>query len=80
MQTKIQKWGNSLAVRLPKQIAKKFSLNEGSVVTVTNDKTHVLIHRVKRPHLGLKDLIARIDSKNMHKETGWGSPRGKEIW
>jgi len=45
MTTKIQKWGNSLAVRLPKEIARKLTLQEGSEVVIREDQKHVIIER-----------------------------------
>ena len=80
METKIQKWGNRLAVRLPKRIATKFELQEGSWVLVTEGKENIIIKRSSHKKPPLKDLVDDINSKNIHNETSWNSPQGKEVW
>lgn len=50
MTTKVQKWGNSLAVRLPKEVAQKLHLKEGSKVEVRQDAAHIVIQ-----HVGISD-------------------------
>lgn len=83
MTTKIQKWGNSLAMRLPKELANSFNLRVGSEVTfITNDDSFSIQPqiKVKIPKYTLEDLVAGITLKNRHKEFDWGKPMGKEIW
>ena len=46
MTTKIKKWGNSLAVRLPKRLMTRLNLQEGSEVMVDEREQNVLITRV----------------------------------
>ena len=45
MTTKVQKWGNSLAVRLPKEMIRRLALKEGSGVVVRHDRDMIIIHR-----------------------------------
>ena len=81
METNIQKWGNSLGVRLPKQIALNQSLKAGSRVVVTETKTGIAIEVVKKPRkYTLAELLKGATKENMHKETDWGDPVGNEIW
>lgn len=83
MTTKIQKWGNSLAMRLPKKLADSFNLKAGSqIVFITNSDGFTIRPeiKVKIPKYTLEDLVAGITSKNRHKEFDWGKPMGKEIW
>ena len=82
IETKIKKWGNSLALRLPKEIARKFRLFEDSKVSVFSDSKIISI-RLSRPttkKLILDELLAKINPKNKHEELKWSSPQGKEIW
>jgi len=77
--TKVQKWGNSLAVRLPQNIAKEADMEEGSALSLhTENRTVVLKPARKKPVL--QGLIAKIKPRNIHKEVDWGKPQGKEIW
>ncbi len=80
--TIIRKWGNSIAVRLPKASAHKFGLREGSTVRIVEEeKTHSLSLRPLREHeYTLKELLSRVTPKNRHKLIDWGLPRGKEVW
>jgi antitoxin MazE len=80
METTIQKWGNSLGVRLPKSVALSQSLKEGSRVKVTETKTGIAIEIKKKQPLSLAVLLKGITKDNIHAEVDWGKARGKEIW
>lgn len=80
MATKIQKWGNSLAVRLPKEMADKLSLKEGSWVELISRMDSLVMKHVNEPELNLKEMLAKIKPENLHEEWDMGPPRGKEIW
>jgi antitoxin MazE len=81
METSIQKWGNSLGVRLPKNIALNQSLKEGSRVVVTETKTGIAIEAVKKTRkYTLAELLKGTTKDKLHKETDWGGPVGNEIW
>ena len=80
METSIQKWGNSLGVRLPKQLAKKQSLKAGTKVLVTETKTGVAIEVIEGGRASLADLVKHISPKNLHSETEWDVSVGKEVW
>jgi antitoxin MazE len=84
MTTKIQKWGNSLAMRLPKELANSFNLKPGSEVSfITNDNNFTIQPKIKAkiPQYTLEELVAGITPKNRHKMV-WpdDKPRGKEVW
>jgi antitoxin MazE len=80
METKIQKWGNSLGVRIPSSIAKRQSIQAGSIVTVEETADAISIRVVKNKPETLAELVAQITPENQHPEVDWGEPRGKEIW
>ena len=83
MTTKIQKWGNSLAMRLPKELANNFNLKAGSQVTFITSKDSFSVQpqiKVKISKYTLEGLVKGITKKNRHKEFDWGKPMGKEIW
>ena len=76
METKIQKWGNSLAVRLPREVTKKFaSLREGSPVVVTEERARIVVKPLLRGRATLKELVGRITPENLHAEADWGDAR-----
>jgi antitoxin MazE len=78
--TKISKWGNSLAVRVPLAIARQASLNEGDCVAMALDGEGRIVLRPTRRKYELSELVAEITPRNRHQETDWGSPQGGESW
>ncbi len=80
METTIQKWGNSLAVRLPKDIARNLNLREGSRVAVREQKKEIVVSPAAKTRITLKERLALITPENIREEIDWGKPRGKEVW
>lgn len=80
MQLNIAKWGNSLAVRLPSQIAKESRLEEGATVTIEVQKDGTLILTPMRRKFDLADLLARMPDAPKSGEVDWGRPEGDEAW
>ena len=79
MKTKIQKWGNSLGVRLPKNIAEQKALHEGLGVSVVLKNNQIVIEPVEG-ELSLEALLSVVSKDNLHEETEWSDVRGNEIW
>ena len=80
MRTQIQKWGNSLALRIPKSFATESSIEEGSLVDMSIIEGRLVIEPICEPTYTLEDLLARITKENIHAEVDTGSPTGKEVW
>lgn len=79
MFTTIQRWGNSLAVRIPKAFAAQAELDENAHVEIAiQDKTIVI--RPARAEYSLKELVRSITVRNRHREFEWGEPVGNEAW
>lgn len=79
MRTRVAKWGNSLAVRIPRDCAKELGLGEGAAVEMTITDHQLVLGPVPREY-GLEELVAGITPDNLHAETDWGKPAGKETW
>jgi antitoxin MazE len=80
MKASVQRWGNSLALRIPKVIAQESGLTDGSVVDLKLRRGVIaLIPERPRKHT-LSDLLSQITKENVHKEIATGRPVGKEIW
>jgi antitoxin MazE len=74
----VVKWGNSLAVRIPKTVAEEARMQEGDSIVIEAKRGRVELRRAEKvPTLG--ELVAQITPKNRYKETTWGPDRGKEI-
>ena len=79
MKTKIQKWGNSLGVRLPKAIVEQKSLREGLGVSVVL-KNNQIVLEPDTEETSLENLLAEVNTENLHGETEWADVRGNEVW
>jgi len=80
MRTHVQKWGNSLAVRIPKALAEETGLQADSAVDLNlKDGAVVIRPSAGRKHV-LEKLLARVNKRNIHKESDFGGPVGAEIW
>ena len=80
MLTKVQKWGNSLALRIPKTFALDANLQNDSLVEISLVKGKIIITPVPMPNWSLDDLLAGITPDNLHGEVDTGSAVGNEIW
>jgi len=80
METKIQKWGNSLGVRLPKNITQNKSLKDGSRVLVSESDNKIIIESIVDETQSLSGMLKKITDNNIHKETEWGASKGNEVW
>ncbi len=80
MITKVQKWGNSLALRIPKSFASEVGLQTESSVDVSLDVGRLVISPVSKPKPTLKQLLAKVTKENLHHEVETGAPAGNEAW
>lgn len=80
MRTRIQKWGNSLALRIPKPFAAEALIEQDSLVDLALLDGKLIITPVVEPALTLDDLIAGITEENLHGEVDTGPPTGQEAW
>ena len=80
MHVRVQKWGNSLALRIPKPLAKDAEVKEGTVLNLAVSEGKVVATRVQHQKLSLSELLAKVSKKNLHGEADFGRPVGREIW
>ncbi len=80
MRSKVQLWGNSLALRIPKYIANQIKINNGSDVDVSLEEEKIIVKPIKTKQESLELLLSKIDKNNIHKEEDFGKPVGGEIW
>lgn len=79
MKVQIQKWGNSLALRIPKSFAIETKIEQGTTVEVTLEKEAIVLKPVKE-EITLENLLGNITEENLHTEIDFGKPEGKEVW
>ncbi len=80
MRARVQKWGNSLALRIPKAFAVEAQLQAESEVDLSLLNGKILVAPVPAPAYKLEDLLAKINKRNLHGEVDFGPARGKEQW
>ena len=80
MKTQLAKWGNSLAVRIPKPVADAARLRTGDALDVDVEGLGAVRIRRTKDEPSLEDLVQRITPENRHSEIDWGQPVGKELW
>jgi antitoxin MazE len=80
MHVRVQKWGNSLAVRIPKPLAEDAEVKEGTVLNLAVSEGKVVATPVKKKKQSLKQLLAKVTRKNLHAEVDYGPAVGREIW
>lgn len=80
MDAVIRKWGNSPAIRIASAAMKTASFSLEQRVTVQASKGRIVIEPAHDPVYALDDLVAAITPKNVHDESDFGPPVGKESW
>lgn len=80
MQTRVQKWGNSLALRIPKTFAGEVGIDQDTVVELTLVDGKLVVTPIAGPVITLEHLLAGITDDNRHHEVATGSPVGNEVW
>ena len=78
METKVQKWGNSLGIRIPNFLVKELHLKNASTVDLKREDNKLIITLSKK--VKLKNLMSTINEDNIHKEIETGNTLGNEIW
>ena len=80
MRTRMQKWGNSLALRVPKSFADEVGLGRDSPVELSLRKGKLIVAPAAKRGMTLKQLLAKITRNNLHVEVGTGPAVGRETW
>ena len=80
MKTRVQKWGNSLALRIPKSFATEAGLREDAPVELSLVKGKVVVQPVAPEPPTLKELLRGVTDENLHSEWDTGPAVGREVW
>lgn len=78
--TTVKKWGNSLAIRIPRAIVQNLGLSEDNDLQIISNGKVATLERKSHKKLTLKQLLGKVTPENIHGEIDWGGPVGKEIW
>lgn len=80
METRIGKWGNSLAVRIPRSVAAQAGITLNAAVELTPRDKQLVVSVVKRSGEELDALLASVTEDNLHGEVETDPPVGGEAW
>ena len=81
MKAQVQRWGNSLALRIPKPLAEDANVKPGSVVDLSVSRGRLVAVPVRpKAAVSLKRLLAKITKENLHGEIDSGARAGREAW
>ena len=82
MLSKVQKWGNSQGIRIPKNLLENSHINIGEEVDITVQEGKIIVESTNkiRGRYNIKDLVSKMPKDYEPKEENWGDPMGQEIW
>ncbi|MEM8829643.1 MAG: AbrB/MazE/SpoVT family DNA-binding domain-containing protein [Cyanobacteria bacterium P01_G01_bin.19] len=79
MNAKVSRWGNSLGVRIPKQLAEQVKLQDGEEIEIYCENNKLILVPKKKQYT-LEDLLDGMTDENLHSEVDWGDSVGREQW
>ncbi len=79
METRIVRWGNGLALRVPSAFAREARIEEGTPVELTIEHGRLVVTPLS-PTYSLDELLSGVTDENRHDETDWGPAVGAEVW
>ncbi len=79
MEISVQKWGNSLAIRIPRVYADEMNVNQGTRLTINKEDNKLILEPTQKKKK-LEALLANVTSENIHDEIETGNGVGNEAW
>jgi antitoxin MazE len=79
MRTNVQKWGNSLAVRIPKAFASDLGIDQDVAVDLSMEDGALVVRPARRERYDLDSLLSQVNDDNIHEVVDWGERVGKEL-
>ena len=80
MEIRLQKWGNSLGIRIPSTILKSLDLKSNDKINLDLDDDRIIITKSKKSKISLKERFNEYNGDKLTKEFNWDDARGREIW
>ncbi len=80
MASTIAKWGNSLAIRIPQNLAKELQISEGEEIEISAINGTLVVKPRRRKGYTLDELLEGITPENLHAVVDFGEPVGNEVW
>ena len=80
MEVRLQKWGNSMGIRIPSNLLKSLDLNLNDKIDIKEEDNNIIISKSKKQNISLKERFDKYNGENLSKEFEWDEPVGNEIW
>lgn len=80
MKIKLQKWGNSIGIRIPSSVLKSFNLKENDIIDLKEEEDRIVITKSLNKNISLLERFSNYKGNSLAKEFVWDEPKGKEIW
>lgn len=80
MEVRLQKWGNSLGIRIPSNLLKSLNLKVNDNIELIQEDDKIIISKSKNKKIFLEQLFKEYNGKNLTKEFEWDESVGREIW
>ena len=80
MEIRLQKWGNSLGIRIPSNILKELNLKTNDLIKLEKVDDKIVISKSKNGNISLAERFKNYHGENLAKDFTWDEPRGNEIW
>jgi len=80
VEIRIKRWGNSLALRIPKPLAEEVGLYEDTPVELSLEEGRLIIVPQVEPRYALEELLAQVTPDNLHSEVQTREVVGREAW
>lgn len=80
MEARLQKWGNSDGIRIPKNILKSLNIKTNDILKIEQQDDKIIISVPKNIKISLADRFKNYNGKNLAKDFSWDESVGKEIW
>ena len=80
MEIRLQKWGNSLGIRIPSSFIKSLGLKDNDVLKLDQIEDRIVITKSIKPTISLAERFANYNGKNLAKDFEWDDPVGREVW
>ena len=80
MEARLQKWGNSLGIRIPSNILKSLNIKTNDILNIELDDNKIVISVPQKKKISLEKRFKEYNGENLAKNFSWDESVGKEIW
>lgn len=80
MEARLQKWGNSIGIRIPSSLLKSLHLKPNDVIELVQVEDKIVISKSNQQKISLAKRFQEYKGSNLTEEFVWDAPKGKELW